>query len=111
MDGWQVAHRARELNPAIPVIYMTGAAAADWYANDVPKSILLNRWQCSNATAKQSTELTFSFSLIGLSVQRLRRSISVCSKRISGRLPLPVGSRFALHVRQASRFKSGAFNE
>jgi hypothetical protein len=23
----------------------------------------------------------------------------------------PVGSRFALHVRQASRFKSGAFNE
>jgi CheY-like chemotaxis protein len=33
MDGWQVAHRARELNPEIPVIYMTGAAAADWSAN------------------------------------------------------------------------------
>jgi CheY-like chemotaxis protein len=43
MDGWQVAHRARELNPDIPVIYMTGAAAADWSANGVPKSILLNK--------------------------------------------------------------------
>ena len=43
LDGWQVGHRARELNPDIPVIYMTGAAADQWSANGVPNSILLNK--------------------------------------------------------------------
>ena len=27
LDGWEVGHRARELKPELPVIYMTGAAA------------------------------------------------------------------------------------
>jgi DNA-binding response OmpR family regulator len=43
VDGWQVGHRARELNPDIPVIYMTGAAADQWSAHGVPNSILLNK--------------------------------------------------------------------
>ena len=43
LDGWQVGHRARELNPDIPVIYMTGAAADQWSAHGVPNSILLNK--------------------------------------------------------------------
>ena len=30
MDGWEVAQRAREIEPAFPVVYMSGAAAADW---------------------------------------------------------------------------------
>ena len=43
LNGWAVAHRARELNPDMPVIYMTGAAADEWPANGVPNSILLNK--------------------------------------------------------------------
>jgi|SRR5688500_6222889 DNA-binding response OmpR family regulator len=43
LTGWEVGHSARELNPDIPVIYMTGAAADEWSANGVPKSILLNK--------------------------------------------------------------------
>jgi CheY-like chemotaxis protein len=42
-DGWEVARRARELNPDIPVIYMTGAAADDWASRGVPNSLLLNK--------------------------------------------------------------------
>jgi DNA-binding response OmpR family regulator len=42
-DGWEVGHRARELKPEIPVIYMTGAAADQWAANGVPNSVLLNK--------------------------------------------------------------------
>lgn len=41
--GWDVAHRARELSPALPVIYMTGDSAASWAANGVPNSILLQK--------------------------------------------------------------------
>jgi CheY-like chemotaxis protein len=43
LDGWAVATRARELFPDIPVVYMTGAAAAEWSAHGVPNSILLNK--------------------------------------------------------------------
>ena len=42
-DGREVGHRARELKPEIPVIYMTGAAADQWAANGVPNSVLLNK--------------------------------------------------------------------
>jgi len=30
MDGWEVGKQAREIDPAFPVIYMTGAAADQW---------------------------------------------------------------------------------
>jgi CheY-like chemotaxis protein len=43
LDGWEVAKRARELAPDIPVIYMTGAAADQWPSHGVPNSILLNK--------------------------------------------------------------------
>lgn len=42
-DGWEVAHRARELAPSLPIIYMTGDSARDWAANGVPNSILLQK--------------------------------------------------------------------
>src|SRR6186713_1422610 len=35
-DGWQVAHRARELNGQIAVVYVTGDSADDWPANGLP---------------------------------------------------------------------------
>jgi DNA-binding response OmpR family regulator len=41
MDGWEVARQAREIEPAFPVIYMTGAAGDQWASHGVPNSILL----------------------------------------------------------------------
>lgn len=43
ITGWNIAHRARELNPALPVVYMTGAAGHEWSANGVPGSVLLTK--------------------------------------------------------------------
>jgi DNA-binding response OmpR family regulator len=43
IKGWDIAHRARELNPNLSVIYMTGASANDWAAHGVPNSILLTK--------------------------------------------------------------------
>lgn len=42
-DGWQLAHRARERFPTLPVVYVTGDSAADWAANGVPLSIVLQK--------------------------------------------------------------------
>jgi DNA-binding NtrC family response regulator len=41
VNGWDVAHRARELHPELPVIYMTGGRADEWAANGVPNSVLV----------------------------------------------------------------------
>ena len=43
LSGWDVAKRARELKPDIPVVYMTGAAADQWPSHGVPGSILLQK--------------------------------------------------------------------
>ena len=41
--GWEIAVRARELNPAIAVVYMSGDSAADWTARGVPHSIIMEK--------------------------------------------------------------------
>lgn len=41
--GWDVAQRARELNPALPVVYVSGDSAADWSAKGVPNSLMLQK--------------------------------------------------------------------
>ncbi len=41
LDGWEVARHAREVDPEIPVVYMTGDSAADWSSKGVPNSILI----------------------------------------------------------------------
>src|SRR5690348_10777517 len=41
ITGWDIAHRAREMNPSLPVVYMTGANGDEWAANGVPNSVLL----------------------------------------------------------------------
>ncbi len=41
MAGWEIAQHAREIDPTFPVVYMSGAAAADWPAKGVPNSIML----------------------------------------------------------------------
>lgn len=43
MDGWEVARRAREIDPAFPVVYMSGAAAEQWASQGVPNSIMLEK--------------------------------------------------------------------
>jgi DNA-binding response OmpR family regulator len=43
MDGWEVARQARELDAAFPVVYMSGAAAAQWASQGVPNSIMLEK--------------------------------------------------------------------
>ena len=43
IDGWEVAKRAREIDPAFPVIYMTAAAADQWASHGVPNSTLLTK--------------------------------------------------------------------
>jgi DNA-binding response OmpR family regulator len=41
VDGWDVARRAREIDPSFPVVYMTGAASEHWKSRGVPNSVLL----------------------------------------------------------------------
>jgi DNA-binding response OmpR family regulator len=42
-NGWEVAHRARELAATMPVVYVTGGSANEWAANGVPGSILITK--------------------------------------------------------------------
>jgi CheY-like chemotaxis protein len=41
--GWDVARRARELLPDVPVLYVTSTASAEWTAKGVPGSILVQK--------------------------------------------------------------------
>ncbi len=41
LTGWDVARHARELNPDIAVVYMSGDSAAEWTAQGVPKSVMV----------------------------------------------------------------------
>jgi DNA-binding response OmpR family regulator len=43
MDGWEVAKRAREIDPQFPNVYMTGASADEYGSHGVPNSILLTK--------------------------------------------------------------------
>jgi DNA-binding response OmpR family regulator len=43
MNGWEVAKRAREIDPQFPVVYMTGASADEYGSHGVPNSILLTK--------------------------------------------------------------------
>ena len=41
--GWDVARRARAINPELPVVYITGANADEWAVQGVPNSVLLTK--------------------------------------------------------------------
>jgi CheY-like chemotaxis protein len=43
MDGWEVAKKAREIDPEFPIVYVTGGNAAEWPSRGVPNSILLTK--------------------------------------------------------------------
>jgi DNA-binding response OmpR family regulator len=40
MDGWEVAKQAREIDPTLPIVYMSGAGD-EWTSRGVPNSVLL----------------------------------------------------------------------
>lgn len=42
-NGWHIGHRARELEPALPVLYMSGDSAQDWPHLAVPNSEMLTK--------------------------------------------------------------------
>jgi len=42
-SGWEIAKRARELHPEIPVVYVTGTAAAEWSSKGVPNSLIIQK--------------------------------------------------------------------
>ena len=42
-DGWEIARHARELRGDLPVVYTTGDSAADWPANGVPNSVVVQK--------------------------------------------------------------------
>ena len=39
--GWDIAKRARELRPDLPIVYTSGYSSADWSALGVPHSLLV----------------------------------------------------------------------
>ena len=43
LTGWDIARHAREIEPDLPVVYMTGDSASDWASHGVPNSILLTK--------------------------------------------------------------------
>jgi DNA-binding response OmpR family regulator len=43
IDGWEIAKRARKIDPEFPVVYMTAASAHEWPSEGVPNSILLSK--------------------------------------------------------------------
>jgi DNA-binding response OmpR family regulator len=43
LDGWDVGRTAREVDPTMPVIYMTGTHGDEWASKGVPHSVLLSK--------------------------------------------------------------------
>jgi DNA-binding NtrC family response regulator len=42
-SGWDVAKHAREIDPEIAIIYVTGHGGVDWTSHGLPKSILITK--------------------------------------------------------------------
>uniref|UniRef100_UPI002FDF0EE7 response regulator n=1 Tax=Sinorhizobium chiapasense TaxID=501572 RepID=UPI002FDF0EE7 len=42
-DGWDIARTAREIDPQIPVVYVSGDSVRDWASKGVPNSVMLEK--------------------------------------------------------------------
>jgi DNA-binding response OmpR family regulator len=42
-NGWDVARRARELTPGVPVVYVSGGSPGGWASEGVPQSVMLTK--------------------------------------------------------------------
>ena len=43
VDGWDIGHRARELVPDMPVVYMSGNSGHEWSSKGVPNSVFVSK--------------------------------------------------------------------
>lgn len=43
LNGWEIAHRAREKFPSLAVVYVTGDSIKEWSAQGVPQSTVLQK--------------------------------------------------------------------
>jgi len=43
LNGWEVAAQPREVDPRLPVVYMSGAHADEWASKGVHNSIMLTK--------------------------------------------------------------------
>lgn len=43
INGWEVGHRARQHNPVVAIVYMSGDSAADYPAEGVPGSTVVQK--------------------------------------------------------------------
>jgi CheY-like chemotaxis protein len=43
LDGWEIARCARDIAPALPVVYVTADSAGEWEAQGVPGSRLIRK--------------------------------------------------------------------
>lgn len=41
VDGWEIATRARELRPDLPIIYVSGGSSNEWSSKGVPGSVMV----------------------------------------------------------------------
>jgi DNA-binding NtrC family response regulator len=41
IDGWEIARHAREIDPALPVVTISGDSAGEWTSRGVPDSMML----------------------------------------------------------------------
>jgi DNA-binding response OmpR family regulator len=69
LDGWAVARHARELNGALPVIYVTGAHGRDWRSKAVPNSLMI-------AKPFTPTQLVHAISSLLETANATRRSVT-----------------------------------
>ena len=42
-DGWELATKAREEAPELPVLYMSGDSASQWPSKGVPNSVMISK--------------------------------------------------------------------
>lgn len=43
VTGWDVAARARELRPTLPIVYVTGDSEHEWASKGVPRSVIVTK--------------------------------------------------------------------
>jgi CheY-like chemotaxis protein len=43
VSGWELAKRIRKREPALPIVYVTSASAAEWALQGVPNSVLISK--------------------------------------------------------------------
>lgn len=84
-NGWDVARRARELVPAMPVVYVTADSADDWAANGVPESVLI-------AKPFVPAQLVTALATL-LNQQTVLMRPATCPYRTSNAITLPAASR------------------